>query len=107
MGGKKNKEKLFRVYRPNTGLQLRAETLEEIRQNTEKCYQIQHGDTGKTSIMHQLILVATHIGRYSLILNPVCAKIQYWKRKPHATEAIAKESLLSNTALPQNRLVFG
>ena len=36
MGGKKSKEKLFRVYRPNTGLQLRAESLEEIRHKYRK-----------------------------------------------------------------------
>ncbi len=36
MGGKKVKERLFRVYRPNTGLQLRPEPLDEIKSRSRK-----------------------------------------------------------------------
>ncbi len=35
-GSRKSKEKLFLVYRPNTGFQLRPESLDEIRQKYRK-----------------------------------------------------------------------
>ncbi len=38
MVGQKKRERLFRVYRPNTGLQGRPETLQEIKKKYRKVY---------------------------------------------------------------------